>query len=196
MNLTRFVRYVPGLGLAALAVAYCAAASASDWPRFHGVNGNGISADKQSPPVKWSDTENMQWKVALPGPGASSPIVVGKKVYVTCWSGYATDPNNEGDEQDLRRHLICLDRDTGKVIWERTVEPVLPEDSYSSTLPEHGYATHTPVSDGERIDVFFGKTGVLAFSLDGKKLWQTSVGTGSGAQIGAPHPARSSTRTC
>jgi hypothetical protein len=167
--------------MAALAVACCGLAWASDWPRFRGVNGSGVSPDKQSPPVTWGDNDNMKWKAALPGPGASSPIVVGNRVYVTCWSGYEVGPNNEGDEQDLRRHLICLDRATGDKIWDTVVEPVLPEDAWSGTFPQHGYATHTPVSDGQRIYVFFGKTGALAFSLDGKKLWQTSVGTGSGA---------------
>lgn len=181
MNATRFIRCACGLVLAVLAVAWCAAVSASDWPRFHGVNGSGVSADKQSPPEKWSDTDNMMWKVALPGPGSSSPIVVGDRVYVTCWSGYAASPNNEGDQQDLRRHLLCLNRKTGDVVWDTSVEPVLPEDDYSGNFTQHGYASHTPVSDGKRIYVFFGKTGALAFSLDGKKLWQTSVGTGSGA---------------
>ena len=80
----------------------------------------------------------------------------------------------------MRRHVICFDRDTGKVLWDQAVEPVLPEDPYSGQFTQHGYASHTPVSDGKRIYVFFGKTGVLAFDLEGKKLWQTSVGTGSG----------------
>jgi hypothetical protein len=163
-------------------LACSAVATASDWPRFHGVNGSGISADKQALPSKWSETENLKWKTKLPGPGSSSPIVVGDKVFVTCWSGYETTGDDEGVEKDLRRHLICLDRDTGNVIWDKTVEPVLPEDPWSGTFPQHGYATHTPVSDGERIYVFFGKTGALAFDLNGKQLWQTSVGTGSGSR--------------
>ncbi len=182
MSFTRFLRRAHRCGLAAVAMAGCAIASASDWPRFHGVNGSGVSADKQPLPAKWSDTENLKWKSPLPGPGSSSPIVVGQRVYVTCWSGYAADARNAGDEKDLRRHLICLDRESGKVVWDRSVEPVLPEDDYSGQFTQHGYASHTPVSDGERIYVFFGKTGALAFDLDGNKLWQTSVGTGSGAR--------------
>ncbi len=175
------VRHARGFSLALFAVACCALASASDWPRFHGPNGSGVSADKQPLPSKWSDTENLKWKVPLPGPGSSSPIVIGQRVYVTCWSGYEADPNNEGDEKDLRRHLVCLDRETGKIIWDTPVDPVLPEDAFSDMFRQHGYASHTPVSDGERIYAFFGKTGALAFDLDGHKLWQTSVGTGSGA---------------
>jgi hypothetical protein len=166
-----------GLGI----LAFCAGfAQARDWPRFLGPDGSGISRDTQPLPVKWSETENLKWKYKLPGPGSSSPIVVGRRVLVTCWTGYGLDRDNPGNEKDLRRHLICLDRRTGKVLWDRSVEPVLPEDPYGGMFTEHGYASHTPVSDGEHVYVFFGKTGALAFDLDGKKLWQTGVGTSSG----------------
>jgi outer membrane protein assembly factor BamB len=167
------------LGLTILVV--CAvSAPAGDWLRFHGPDGSGVSPDTQPLPVKWSQTENLKWKHKLPGPGSSSPIVVGSRIFVTCWTGYGMDRDNVGDPKDLRRHLICLDRATGNVLWDRSVEPVLPEDPYSGNFTEHGYASHTPVSDGQRVYVFFGKTGALAFDLEGKKLWQTSVGTGSG----------------
>ncbi|MGO9111494.1 MAG: PQQ-binding-like beta-propeller repeat protein [Thermoguttaceae bacterium] len=181
MNKNLLARQTLGLSLGLSLFIFCNFASAADWPRFHGPDGSGVSHDKQPPPVTWSETENLKWKAKLPGPGSSSPIVIGPRVVVTCWTGYAADPDHEGEEQDLRRHVICFDRETGKVLWDQEVEPVLPEDSYSGTFTEHGYASHTLVSDGKRIYVFFGKTGVLAFDLEGKKLWQTSVGTGSGA---------------
>lgn len=156
-------------------------ATAGDWTRFRGPNGSGLSTDTAPMPVKWSATENLKWKVPLPGPGSSSPIVVGDKVFVTCWSGYGMTRNERGGKQeDLKRHLLCLDRSTGKTLWDKTVAPHLPEDNYGGMFAEHGYATHTPVSDGERVYVFFGKTGALAFDLDGNQLWQTPLGTGSG----------------
>jgi hypothetical protein len=167
------------LGLTVLAFG-SGSARAGDWLRFHGPGGSGINPDARPLPLKWSETENLRWKRKLPGPGSSSPIVVGKRLFVTCWTGYGVDRDNVGDEKDLRRHLICLDRDTGNVLWDRSIEPVLPEDPYSGNFTQHGYASHTPVSDGRRVYVFFGKTGALAFDLDGTKLWQTSVGTGSG----------------
>jgi hypothetical protein len=140
-----------------------------------------VSLDKQPLPATWSETENLKWKAKLPGPGSSSPIVIGGRVVVTCWTGYGADPNQDpGEQADLRRHVICLDRQTGKVLWDQAVKPVLPEDPYSGQFTQHGYTSHTPASDGKRIYVFFGKTGVLAFDLEGKQLWQTSVGTGSG----------------
>lgn len=149
---------------------------AGDWPRFRGPNGSGVSADAGPLPAKFSATENLRWKVPLPGPGSSCPIVVGDKIFVTCWSGYGVDRASPGEQGNLRRHLVCIDRKTGSTLWTSDIEPVLPEDQYGGMFAEHGYASHTPVSDGERVYVYFGKTGALAFDMDGKQLWQTKVG--------------------
>lgn len=157
-------------------------AVAADWTRFRGPNGSGVSQDSAEAPAVWNPDENVKWTCELPGPGHSCPIIVGDRIYVTSWSGYGTDRDNPGDQENLLRHLTCIDRKSGKVVWDSTVEPYLPEDEYGGMFAEHGYASHTPVSDGERIYVFFGKTGALAFDMQGKQLWQTSVGTGSGAR--------------
>jgi outer membrane protein assembly factor BamB len=163
----------------ALAVALVAQSLfASDWSRFRGPNGSGISPDTAPAPTKWSDTENLKWKVKLPGPGSSSPIIVGKKVFVTCWSGYAMEARSAGgDVKNLKRHLVCLDRADGKVLWDKSVPAVMPEEEYRGMFAENGYASHTPCSDGEHVYVFFGKSGVLAYDLDGNELWHKSVGT-------------------
>lgn len=155
---------------------------ASDWSRFRGPNGSGVSPDTETTPATWTDTENVKWSIDLPGPGSSCPIVVGDKVFVTCWSGYGLDRNEPGDQEDLKRHLVCVSRENGKVLWDQSIDPYLPEDEYGGMFAEHGYASHTPVSDGENVYAFFGKTGVVAFDRDGNKLWQTSVGTESGVQ--------------
>lgn len=154
--------------------------SAADWPRFRGPNGTGVSPD--AVPNEWGPEKNVKWSIDLPGRGVSSPIVVGDKVFVTCYSGYGVE-RGTGRLEDLKRHLLCVDRTDGKVLWEQKIDAVLPEDEYEGAgVPAHGYASHTPASDGERVYVFFGKTGVLAFDLEGNKLWQTSVGTESGQQ--------------
>ncbi len=153
---------------------------AGDWARFRGPNGSGVSTDSDPLPMTFSETENLKWKVALPGAGVSCPIVVGDKVFVTCYSGYGMDRQNPGDMKDLKRHLVCIERATGKTIWEKTVEAVQPEDEFGGAgVPEHGYASHTPVSDGKNVYVFYGKSGVLAYTVDGEELWKASVGTGS-----------------
>lgn len=153
-------------------------AGASDWRQFRGPNGQGISADKNLP-LAWSETENLKWKTELPGPGSSSPIVCGDRVFVTCYSGYGVDRSEPGDQEDLKRHLLCVNRSDGEILWDKAIEAVLPEDPYRGYISEHGYASSTPVTDGKNVYVFFGKTGVLAFDLDGNKLWQVSVGTES-----------------
>ena len=150
--------------------------AASDWPRFRGADGSGVARDA-TPPTTWSETQNVKWKTALPGPGSSSVIVSGERVFVTCYSGYGDDG---GSIDKLQRHLVCLDRANGTILWDKAVAAELPEDSFTGYLTEHGYASSTPATDGERVYVFFGKTGVLAFDFAGKELWRVNVGHESG----------------
>ena len=149
--------------------------------RFRGNDGNGTSANVNIP-TEWSPQSNLKWKAQLPGAGSSTPIVVGDRVYVTCYSGYGTDFNSTGTQKSLVRHLIALDLNTGKEIWKASVENISTEDPFQGFLTEHGYATSTPTSDGENIYAFFGKSGVFAFDKQGKQLWKTSVGTESGSR--------------
>lgn len=149
---------------------------AADWPQFRGPGGMGVSDDKNLP-VRWSSSENIAWKVDLPGPGSSSPIVVGDRVFVTCYRGYGLEPN-AGDQKDLRRQLLCFERDTGKKLWSKEFEPKLPEHKYQGEGSYQGYAGSTPASDGQRLYVFFGKSGVFCFDLGGKELWHADVGDG------------------
>jgi outer membrane protein assembly factor BamB len=151
-------------------------ASAADWPQFRGPNGSGM-AENARPPLTWSARDGVKWKAPLPGPGSSSPILLGERVFVTCYSGYGADAS--GAMESLQRHLVCLDRTTGRIQWTADTPAVTPEDPYRGYLTEHGYASSTPVTDGAAVYVFFGKSGVLAFDLAGHKLWQTSVGTES-----------------
>lgn len=150
------------------------------WTQFRGSDGTGIAANAH-PPTEWSDTKNLRWKAELPGPGTSSPIRFGKQIFVTCYSGYGENGSSEGDITKLARHLVCVDAATGAIGWSTTLKADSAEDPYTR-LTEHGYASHTPVTDGERIFVFFGKTGVVAFDLKGQQLWQTEVGKSSSRQ--------------
>lgn len=152
---------------------------ASSWSRFRGPNGTGYSEDKNIP-VAWSDSENVRWKVALQGAGASSPVLTDKYVLVTSYSGYGEPGTQQGNLDDLKRYIECFDRKTGKSVWSNSVAATLPEDPYQGKgIPEHGYATNTPVTDGQAVYAFFGKSGVHAFTLDGARLWQKSVGAES-----------------
>jgi outer membrane protein assembly factor BamB len=154
-------------------------AGGADWMQFRGPRGAGTSPETGLP-TTWSETENLVWRAKLPGPGTSSPIVVGRRVYLTCYSGYGLEPG-QGDMNDLRRHLVCIDRDRGAVLWTRDFKPDLPESKYQpGNDSQHGYSSSTPASDGRRLYVFFGRSGVYALDLDGKEIWHASVGTRTG----------------
>jgi outer membrane protein assembly factor BamB len=174
------VRHSTKIATVVALLVIASSSARADWTRFRGPNGSGVTTDEKPIPVTWSKSENLKWKVALPGPGSSSPIIVGGRVFVTCWSGYGTGSGNAGDQSQLRRHLVCIDSETGDTVWSKAVEPFLPEDPYSGMFTQHGYASHTPVSDGERVYTFFGKSGAIAFDMDGNQLWQKSAGTESG----------------
>lgn len=164
------------VSLLALALAGTSLRADSNWTRFRGPNGSGLAVSAK-PPITWSDSQGVKWKAALPGPGTSSPILVGERIFVTSFSGYGDGGN--GGPADLKRHLVCLDQKTGKILWSRTVATEQSEDRYEGFLAEHGYASHTPASDGNQVYVYFSKSGALAFDLNGKELWRTNLGKGS-----------------
>ncbi len=156
-----------------------AAAFADDWLQFRGPDAAGIAPASADLPLEWSAEKNVRWKATLPGFGASSPIVVGKRVFVTYYVGYGLDSEQPGEQSGLEMRLACFDLDSGRETWSRRVKASTPEEPYRRWLPEHGYASSTPASDGERVYCFFGRSGVHAFDLDGKPLWSASAGSGT-----------------
>ena len=124
------------VGLLALSIS--SPLAAEDWSRFRGPNGSGVASDAQSLPETFSATENLQWKVPLPGPGSSSPIVVGQKVLITCWSGYGLSRQEPGDLKALKLHLMCFDRQSGKQLWDEVIDAHFPEEEYYGMFAEHG----------------------------------------------------------
>ena len=164
---------------ACLLLLIASPSSAEDWRGFRGSDGSGISRGNASLPVSWSSTDNLSWSIQLPGPGSSSPIIIGERVLLTCYSGY---DNTQGDITSLKRQLICLDRNSGTIQWQSAVTPSGSEDLFEGFITEHGYASSTPVSDGEIVVSFFGKAGVFAHDLQGKQLWHADVGQQSGTR--------------
>ena len=147
-------------------------ASAQDWPQYRGPGSLGIG-QAENLPTTWSDTENLAWKTPLPGAGSSSPIVLDGKLYVTCYSGYSIE-GTQGTLDDLMLHLVCADVATGNILWNTPVKPTQPEQS---RVRDHGYTAQTPATDGKHLYVFWGKTGVSKFDLQGKQIWNSSVGS-------------------
>jgi len=149
---------------AALLMCAGLAASADNWPGWRGPLGTGHSLE-QGLPVKWSAAsgENVRWKTPLPGPGMSSPVVWGSRIFVT----QALDPGGR------QRAILCFDRKDGRQLWQRAVEYAEKESTYSG---EPHYASASPVTDGERVVASFGSAGVLCCDMNGKQLWHRDLG--------------------
>jgi outer membrane protein assembly factor BamB len=148
--------------------------SAEPWSRFRGPGGQGRHNGPL--PVKWSASENVVWKTELPGPGGSSPIVFGDRIFLTSYSGYAVPGVPGGDLSALTRHVVCLQRADGKTLWKKDVPAAQPEQA---KVRDHGYASSTPLADADRLYVFMGRSGVFAYNHDGKELWRADVGSGT-----------------
>ena len=173
-RLVAAVLVVTSLAAAGPPVVRAATAAGGEWPQFRGPDAQGRS-DAKGLPLTWNDETNIKWKTVLPGPGTSSPIVHGDRIFLTCFTGFATSSEEPGEMKDLKRHLICLNRSDGRVLWNKPVPADLPEQE---TIREnHGYASSTPATDGERVYAFFGKSGVFAFDFAGKQLWHAKVGS-------------------
>ena len=168
---------LPGKQLIALLLSLqaltAASATTAEWYQFRGPNGQGISPAK-GPPLTWNATQHVSWKTPLPGPGGSSPIVFSNRIYITCYSGYGMPGQQGADMSSLKRHLLCIGRINGKLMWQRDLPAELPEQP---KVREHGYASSSPLADADGVYVFFGKSGLFSFSHDGRQLWRADVGT-------------------
>lgn len=134
--------------------------SAENWPGWRGPNRNGVTTDT-GVPTTWSATDNVLWKMPLPGIGTSNPVVWGDKVLVTASEGR--------DQGEL--HVICFDRDTGRERWHHRLWGTAPTLFYGRS----GMASPSPVTDGKRLFAFFGTGDVFCFDLDGGLLWQRAI---------------------
>ncbi|KAB2653192.1 MAG: PQQ-binding-like beta-propeller repeat protein [Verrucomicrobia bacterium] len=138
---------------------------AHDWPEFRGPTGQGHSSATDVP-IRWSATENVAWKAAIPGGGWSSPVLVNGRVYLTSAISAA-------GVKDLKLTAICLDARDGKLLWSTNV--FSPEDG-SSLHRKNSYASPTPLVRGGRLYVHFGHLGTACLDLNGQVLWrQTSI---------------------
>jgi outer membrane protein assembly factor BamB len=143
-----------------VSLACSGACLAGDWPAWRGPTGHGRCPEKDLP-LTWSRTENVLWKVPLPDAGNSTPVICGKRVFLT-----------QASERGKRRALLCLDRATGRQHWKAEV-------TYNDKEPTHGtnpYCSASPVTDGERVVVSHGSAGLFCYDLDGKELWHKDVG--------------------
>ncbi len=149
---------------------------AGDWLQFRGPSGLGTTTEPGIP-TRWDDENNIAWKILLPGAGGSSPIIKSDRIFVTCHSGYGVPGDSAGEIDQLKRHLVCLDRRTGEILWTTETPAAQPEQA--RIREGHGYASSTPAIDGDRVYTFYGRSGVFAFDLHGEQRWQADVGSGT-----------------
>lgn len=146
-----------GLAAALLAVRPTVA---GNWPQWRGPRGTGVSAETNLP-VHWGPDENVRWKVPLPDRGNSTPVVWGHRVFLT-----------QGMARERRHALLCLDRATGRRLWQREVAQIEPDLTHDTNPP----GSSSPVTDGERVIAWFGSAGLICHNLEGRELWRRDLG--------------------
>lgn len=164
-----------------------AATGVEYWPTWRGPNLDGIAL-KGNPPVTWSESENVKWKIDLPGEGTSSPIIWGDRMFFqtavdTGQAGPApaAPAQSRGGRGPGRGRapttlhafdLVCLDRTTGKLLWQTTATKAVPHEGHHQ---DHGFASYSPVTDGKHIWASFGSRGLYCFDMDGNLKWSQDL---------------------
>ena len=168
---------------------FASTAPVTNWPQWRGPEGSGISTEVNLP-EEWSGTTNIKWKTPISGKSHSSPIVWGKKIFLTTAIEGGVVPGAQAAKHMIegkeflhpdsvgadRRHtfkIICLDRDTGKILWEQTAFEGTP---YDNRHRKSSYAASTPATDGKLIYAFFGSEGLYAYDFNGKPAWKADLG--------------------
>lgn len=193
MNKLVALRIVIGFLIVLVSVEVNGDSGRDYWPTWRGPDATGV-APNGNPPLTWSETENIKWKVKLPGQGTSSPVVWADRIFFqtaikTDKKGTPTAPEaqNSGDSAGRRRPfhggrnptniykfaLVCMDRNTGKILWQKTVREEVPHEGHH---PTHGFASYSPVTDGRHIWANFGSRGVHCYDIDGNHKWSRDLG--------------------
>ncbi len=177
-------------GVLILALSLCSSAaidnssSPSGWPSFRGWFASGI-AEGHRTPVQWdvAKGQNVDWKTQIPGMGHSSPIVFGDRIFVTSAVkddgkqalkvGLYGDIAPVEDKAVYAWKLYCLDKKTGRIVWDRTAHTGVPR---IKRHPKSTHANPTPATDGKRVVAFFGSEGLYCYDFDGKLLWSKDLG--------------------
>jgi outer membrane protein assembly factor BamB len=170
------------VGLAALTSVLAATDPAAErfWAQWRGPYATGISK-YANPPVEWSETKNVRWKVEIPGRGSSSPVVWGDRIFLLTAvpvgvSGPAEHaPRGGVQPRDVHRFMVlALDRRTGKVVWERMAREARPHEA--SHQDNGTWASSSAITDGRHVFAWFESQGMFAYDMDGTLLWQKDLG--------------------
>lgn len=177
-------RILLGLLLVAGASAAAQPRATAAWPHWRGPSHDGVA--QANVPLTWSDDKNVRWKIEIPGRGFSTPVAWGNRLFLTTAiptgkkteqpaagrGGGAGGGSAAGEEHRLE--VIAVDRQTGRIAWQRTATTATPHEGYHHLYGS--FASNAPATDGQRVYAFFGSRGLFVYDLDGKLLWQKDLG--------------------
>ena len=172
---------IAALALTTLAVSTRTASEEERfWPQWRGPYATGVSKFAD-PPIEWSETKNVRWKVEIPGRGSASPVVWGDRIFVlsavpvglTGASAHA--PRGGFRPRDAHRFIVvAIDRRTGRVLWERTARERQPHEA---THQDNGtYASSSAITDGRHVFAWFESQGMYVYDMNGKLIWSKDLG--------------------
>ena len=158
-----------------------------NWHHWRGPYATGVAADA-NPPITWSATENIRWKVAIPGVGHATPIIWGDKIFIQTaieiekGKAEASDDSNpfsgffggRNEGPAYKFDLLAINRSDGSVLWHKTLREVAPHEG---THRDANFASNSPVTDGEFVYAYFGSRGLYCVDMDGNVKWEKDVGT-------------------
>jgi outer membrane protein assembly factor BamB len=177
------------------ALSSFAVAADANWPQWRGPTADGVAAADAQPPLKWSETEGVKWKFTIPGSGTSTPAIWGDLVFIT--SAIAPEkkveapapviaPQGErprrggggfgGGEKPtdpMKFEVLAIDRASGKVRWQKTAVEAVPHEGAHR---DHGFASFSPVTDGEHVYAYFGSRGLFCYDMKGELKWKKDFG--------------------
>ena len=181
--------FVP-LFVLVLASLHAQTSSSANWPSWRGPAHNGVAT--ANVPLTWSDTQNVRWKVEIPGRGYSTPVAWGNKLFLTtaiptgnkaappaadaagAGRGGGRAGGGSGAGEEHRFEVLAIDRESGKTLWQKTATTATPHEGYHHLYGS--FASNAPATDGQRVYAFFGSRGLFVYDLDGKLLWQKDLG--------------------
>ena len=171
--------------------------TAAHWPQWRGPFFNGMA--RGDAPTTWSDTTNIKWKTEIPGRGHSTPAIWGDRIFLTTAIAVgklpetnastdtappATGPSAGGAQRgrggnvapqvEHRFDVLCLDRSTGKILWQRTAKTATPHEGYHRAYGS--FASNSPATDGKYVYASFGSRGIYAYDFNGKLIWEKDPG--------------------
>src|SRR5437899_3479261 len=146
------------------------------WPEWRGPLANGV-APHADPPLTWSETNNIKWKLPIPGEGDSTPIVWGDRVFVLSAIPVESEPADAASakpaNKTFRFTVICVDRSSGKILWQKVARETAPHEGRQEN---NTFASASPVTDGKLVWAFFGSRGLHCYDFDGNLKWEKYFG--------------------